>query len=559
MIGLPHRVGAAYVVFGQDEGSKERDPEHILNPSVYGGGFHTYFKSYPETTPSPVIVKVAGTLGLNPASAGVDYSSETLPRNFLTIVCYKTELNHNFPDLAATGYDWQYDSSTCVQTFPDGVRRLNDYLPSDYFTVPSEIVYLPERVAVFNSALNGSFKTVDDVTDLLGEDPPDNVETYPLYPRWTDEDGWDRVGFQLSPALRITPEYGDPYWQTRDGGDVVQPGSQTPADFISPWRVAYGKESGSLYQQTQLLWDFSYKFTSVGEYAVGSTPYSIVHPWNPRGSYNPADATTFNNAVIADHGFWQYDQDAYGNTSNPYPTGAYRAPWWIVNVTPDNTKVSSVAYESKSTHGLFLTANGSCWNIGTELMVKVHIWKCPPKPCFFPNHQIDTVKYPYASSYAGHPWSYTNWEVGGVAWYTEEPFNYKYYAPSRYYDNVPGWINVNLPGPLTGRGTFEDPIIGFQTGKPTGMDYDGVPLQVNMHYWGCAFTPDYENGEEHEVLEFTVVVDESNTKTCDGQERPGVNYTQFGFKLEDIELPVFEGLITYIKDFEVTSVKKPGA
>ena len=32
-----------------------------------------------------------------------------------------------------------------------------------------------------------------------------------------------------------------------------------------------------------------------------------------------------------------------------------------------------------------------------------------------------------------------------------------------------------------------------------------------------------------------------------------------GFKISDIVLPPIEGYITYIKDFEVTSVKKPPA
>jgi len=33
------------------------------NPGAYGWGNHEYFQSYPLTTPSNVITKVAGTLG----------------------------------------------------------------------------------------------------------------------------------------------------------------------------------------------------------------------------------------------------------------------------------------------------------------------------------------------------------------------------------------------------------------------------------------------------------------------------------------------------------------
>ena len=67
MIGLPHSVGAAYVVLGQANGTEPR-VGHVLNSNVYGGGssaqYHTYFGNYPETTtPDYIITKTAGTLG----------------------------------------------------------------------------------------------------------------------------------------------------------------------------------------------------------------------------------------------------------------------------------------------------------------------------------------------------------------------------------------------------------------------------------------------------------------------------------------------------------------
>jgi len=73
------------------------------------------------------------------------------------------------------------------------------------------------------------------------------------------------------------------------------------------------------------------------------------------------------------------------------------------------------------------------------------------------------------------------------------------------------------------------------------------------------FAPDYESEKcvEHEVKEYTVVVSAGNTYECDGTARPGVDYTSFGVKLHDIVLPKIEGYITYIKDYEVTSVKGP--
>ena len=100
-MALPHRVGGALVVLGQSNGEQERDPAHVLSPPNYGPGNHQYFTAYPYTAPSNVIAKVAGTLGATTAP-GIDYTPETLPRNFLNIVCYKTALNHRFPKLAWT-------------------------------------------------------------------------------------------------------------------------------------------------------------------------------------------------------------------------------------------------------------------------------------------------------------------------------------------------------------------------------------------------------------------------------------------------------------------------
>jgi hypothetical protein len=244
---------------------------------------------------------------------------------------------------------------------------------------------------------------------------------------------------------------------------------------------------------------------------------------------------------LPDEASWQYTQNDAGDTSQPYPAGAYRAASAIINPEPDGEGSSFVRYESKATHGLFLDADGSCWNLGTTLKVRVHIWKAPPKRCFFPNNETATV-------WNGNSTAFTNFKRG-------LPTTYEEYEPIL---DTYSW--TNLPGPMKGRGTIADPFLGFETGVPTQIDYSlPEPKPVEAHYWGCAFTPDFDSElcEEVEVLDFTVLIDETNTYYCDGGSRPGVDYTDYGVKLQDIELPVIEGFITYIKDFEVYEVIKP--
>jgi hypothetical protein len=158
----------------------------------------------------------------------------------------------------------------------------------------------------------------------------------------------------------------------------------------------------------------------------------------------------------------------------------------------------------------------------------------------------------------GHSYAYTNWHYGFA-----QPSN-----PSGV-DAGPFILSLQktrLPGPAFGhagnRHDVTQPGLQYvETGEPTGVPYSiASPNATNLHYWGCAFAPDYDhpNCEEVETLSFTVTISETNTYKCDGTERPGVTYTHYGVKLDDIELPLIEGFITYIKDYEVISVTKAG-
>jgi hypothetical protein len=534
MIGLPHRVGAALVVLGQSNGSQERKG-HVLNSNVYGNlspaQFHTYYGNYPQTEPSLCIVKTAGTIG---ATIGndVQYTEQTLPKNALKIICYRTEIDHFYPD-AATEADTNtppFSTQTALYFFEDGSSVLNTGTYPG--TTQQELVDAWNQA--FNTVVADSFSAHTEDTNLLNLPWPEGVyNPTPLWPRYTSEDAWDRFGFDINPTISIEPDEGDPYYQTRDGPPDVQAGSQSPAEWICPWKVAY--DEGSLYSQLQIQCDFSYQFTNQGEipYPEGSVEFSIVRPWGYGGA---------SGQWLADECGWQYTQDDYGNTSNPYPEGAYRSDFFaIVNPNPSSPSSynSFVEYKCKATHGLFLDSRGSCWNIGTELKVKVYIWKTVPKVCFYPNNKDFPDHFP---PYTAFPISWCNWQRG-------LPTTFKQYESC-------GYSGTRLSGPVNGRG----PYLGFQTGQPSGIDYTfASPLPVHAHYWGCMFAPDYESEEcvEHEVKEYTVVVSEGNTYECDGTARPGVAYTSFGVKLHDIVLPQIEGYITYIKDYEVTSVKGP--
>jgi hypothetical protein len=539
-MSLPPRIGAALVVLGENNGQSERTPGHLLSPAYYGGGIHEYFTNYPVTTPSNVITKAWGLLG---ATVGPDVTvtPSTLPKNTLVIVCYKTELNHYFPDAAKDGlYNIPtLDTTTALYSTGSGTALNTGTQPG---TTEQDLVNAWN--STFNATVSASFAAHTDVTDLLATPLPVPGLHEPgyIFPRWTDEDAYDRFGYEIGEAFLITPATGSPYYQTRTGLSNTPKAGQQPLDYITPWFVA--SSGGTLYSELRIQCDFSYKFTNAGGYTPSDfVRHTIVNPWYDYYVTSANGRMTF----LADEASWQYSQDDYGNTAFPYPAGAYRTgdqsgvPYYMAAVI--NPAPSYVNYESKATHGLFLDADGSCWNLGTTLKVRVHIWKAPPKYCFWPNNETTTA-------YNGDSYSYTNWQVGlpsgGAGTY--------------FYQPTLGSV-VNLPGPIKGRGTISDPFLGWETGVPTQIGYTlPVPKPVDAHYWGCVFAPDYdsEECEEHDIMDFTVVIDETNTYECDGAERDGVEYTAYGVKLEDIELPTIEGFITYIKDFEVYEITKPG-
>jgi hypothetical protein len=490
-----------------------------------------------------VITKVWGLLG---ATTGpeVTVTPSTLPKNTLVLVCYKTELNHYFPDAAkdALGNIPTFDTTSALY-YPSGGGSL---LNTGSWPGTTEQDIVDAWNSTFNATVAASFATHTDVTDLLATPLPipGLHEPGAIFPRWTAETDWDRFGYEIGQAFLITPAVGDPYYQTRTGTTSTPKADQTPLDYITPWHVA--SSGGVLYSELRVQCDFSYKFTDAGayDYSTNPTEWSIVYPWGQ--STGTSGRTTY----LADEASWQYSQDDYGNTANPYPAGAYRtgdqsgipytqAAW--IKPEPAGYGSAFVKYESKATHGLFLDADGSCWNLGTTLKVKVHIWKAPPKRCFWPNNETTTA-------YNGYSWAYTNWKRGLPTTYME-------------YEVIGSTATTNLPGPIKGRGTVSDPFLGWETGVPTQVDYTlPSPKPVDAHYWGCVFAPDYDsdNCMEHDVKDFTVVLDETNTYYCDGSARPGVDYTPYGVKLEDIVLPTIEGYITYIKDFEVYEITKAG-
>ena len=539
-MALPHRVGGALIVLGQNEGQQEREPDHVLSPSTYGPGNHEYFTSYPVTTPSNVVTKVSGTLGFT-AGPYVQFTAATLPRNFLTIVCYKTELNHRYPDYAfqVSGLTPTYNTQTIFDLF-------------GYLNPVSDSTLRFDYGNNFGTAVHNSYITPTNVTNII-EDPASytgNLRV--MFPRWTDETEWDIGVDPYEDAMYVTLGTTGSYWQTRTGTESSPRTGLEPLDFIAPWYVSTNPDTGLLESELRIFCDFSYKFTAQGDY--GPNPkvnfpveYSIINPWDDFDS-----ASSGNPGFVADQSTWQYTYNDNGGTAYHYPTGAYRTSV-INNYWPKTEEggKDTVNYVSKATHGLFLDANGSCWNLGTVLEVKVYIWKAPPKNCFFPNNVT-------SGAYNGHSYSFTNWNQGATN--PSYPLGVNLgYAPTKI-------KKTRLPGPAFGdpgnRHDVLQPGLEYvETGEPTGIPYSiGSPNAVNLHYWGCAFSPDYDHPdcEEVEALSFTVTISESNTYKCDGAERSGVSYTAYGVKLEDIELPLIEGFMTYIKDYEVISVTKAG-
>ena len=544
MIGLPHRVGAAYAILGQANGTEPRFG-HVLNQNVYGDGstlqYHTYFGNYPVlTTPDYIITKTAGTLG-------EDYfynspTSQDIPGNILKLVSYKTELNHFIPTLAA-GAEFNipsYDSTSYWIDNPNPAHlpylyskrapyswdppvEPPPYTGNEYETINSVF-------SSFISSVSASWTEITDVTDNIDGD----VEVFTsstFYPRWKEESEYEQTGL-LNPPISVTIGDDPTFYQTREGPAMTPPEDQSGTYWICPWTVGQVGGSG-LNQRLNIDCNVSYKFTNDFDHAAGSVAQRIVTPF---GKVDPSTFDYPTNATVADESAYNQSTGTNGVIPDKIAAGTYRTAYFTFWPKPDGSDYPYYNYENKATHGLFLAANGSCWNIGTELKVKVHIWKCPPKFClYYRNKDKD-----------GGGLAYNNWlrglpaQSGGVN------------------DGGGPYVSNLIAGPATG--TFNDGDFRFEGGAWSGVDYSiPEPKAIHLHYWGTVFTldTDSELNVEHEVQEFTITIGEDNTYYCDGTPREEVEMTPEGFKIADVIIPPVEGYITYIKDFEVTSVKKP--
>ena len=523
-MAIPHRVGGALIVLGQNEGEQERVPGHLLTPPNYGAGNHVYFPSYPLTSPSNVITKVAGTLGATTGPA-IDYTPDTLPRNYVNIVAYKTALNHRFTKIA-----W----------VREGVY---DAYNSDCINDPTSPYYNDEEayIAAYSHLLCRDIfaKFVDEtgVVNIL-DDPtqtPPSLRT--LFPRWTDESPWDMGAKPYEDAMQVFPTSDPtaPYWQTRKGPDSQPPASQEPVDFIAPWYVTYNTDlEEPLYQSlTRTFYDFSFKFSSTTYDPANPVPFDLIYPYSNRD-------TSLGNRyqMIPDTSTWQY---SYG-----FPSGGYRSVVMEVYPKNDEGEMEPMRWEAEATHGLFVDANGSCWNLGTQLEVKVYIYRAPPKPCFYPRTD-DTLGYPAA---------WTNWKFGG---YPSSPASVPSYMVQ---SGLSSWFTGRAYGGPGQRHSIGYPGLSYvETGLTSELPFSiPEPNPMAIMFWGVCFAPDYDSElcVEHDVLTFTVTIDESNTAYCDASPREGVDYTAFGVKVADIVIPKVEGYITYIQDYEVTEITKPG-
>lgn len=539
MIGLPHRVGAAYVVLGQANGTEPR-VGHVLNSNQYGGGsvsqFHTYYGNYPTTTPSKNIVKVAGTLGEDYTYTSP--SSNNIPGNVLKLVSYKTELNHFIPTYAADA-DFNipsYDSEGLWQYVPSpssGYSNyyINPYDIHDYETGQDIEYWYVDGLTQFTSFVSGlkdSWTEITDVTDNINGDVEQFIPSI-FYPRWTAESEYERAG-QLNLPIEVSLTGDDPFYQTREGPAMTAPGSQVGTYWICPWTVGRVPESG-LNERLSIDCNVSYKFTKDGTHASGSVADLIVYPW---GKY---EYTPEGNMAIADESPRLKSYDTDGFIAGKIPSGTYRYTLCTIWPVLEGEDYPYVNYENTATHGLFLASNGSCWNIGTELKVKVHIWKAPPKFCLYYRNEAKD----------GGGTAYDNWKSAYAG------------ATSGFLTGYYPAVSTRIYGP--GTGLFDDMTFRFEGGLASGVDYSiPEPKNLKLHYWGTVFAPDTESEacEEHDVLEFTVTISEENTYQCDGTPREGVSMTPYGFKVADVVIPAVEGFITYINDFEVTSVKAPG-
>lgn len=544
MIGLPHRVGAAFVVLGQANGTQKR-VGHILNSNLYGGGsaaqHHTYFGNYPETTsPDYIITKTAGTLGED--YTYTSSTENTIPGNILKIVSYKTELNHYIPTKAvdadsdipsydSTSYWIANPATPGPNVYP--YRVPFSWTPSNPPPGGNEWETINDYVVnTFIAGISASWTAITDVTDNI-EGDVEGFTPSVFYPRWTAEAAYEQTG-QLTPPIEVSLTGDDPFYQTREGPAMTEPTSQIGTYWICPWTV--GRVGGGLNQRLNIDCNVSYKFTNDGEHADNSVAGAIVWPF---GKFDPSTDPDYpTNAEIADESAYNQATGINGVIPDKIDAGTRRTAYFTFWPKPEGSDYPYYNYENTATHGLFLAANGSCWNIGTELQVKVYIWKAPPKFClYYRNKDKDGGGRAYRNWLRGLPA-----QSGGVN------------------DGGQPYVAFRIVGPATG--TFNDGDFRFEGGLDSGVDYSiPEPKAIQLHYWGTVFAPDTDSEEcvEHEVLEFTVTIGEDNTNYCDGSPREGVEMTPQGFKLEDIVIPPVEGFITYIKDFEVTSITKPPA
>jgi hypothetical protein len=552
MIGLPHRVGAAYAILGQANGTEPRFG-HVLNDNVYGDGstlqYHTYFGNYPETTtPDYIITKAAGTLGEDYTYTSI--APNNMPGNIIKLVSYKTELNHYIPTAAASAEfnTPSYDSTPYWGYYPPDNPTLNSGW--SYGTFAEWSIVNPTIDTLISTVL-ASYTEITDVTDNLDGSVTGFVSSK-FYPRWKDEGQYEQLG-NLFPPIQVTVEDDAPFYQTREGPGMTPPESQVGLSWICPWTIKSG--GAGLSQQLNIDCNVSYKFTKNGANVRDSVPFKIVY-YRDKGEwlgppFNIYDPITHNEWIPDISSKLQlYDTDGFYD--GRIATGTRRLAPCKVWPVPAGEEYPYVNYQNTSTHGLFLAANGSCWNIGAEIKVKVHIWKCPPKFClYYRNHDKDGGGIPY-----------TNWKTGVPYRDATPDFYYRYEhainprQPAYFqYDKVCSRIY----GP--GDGSPYDETWKFEGGIWTGVEYSTLDKAYNLHYWGTVFTMDTDSelNVEHEVKEFTITIGEDNTYYCDGSLREEVEMTPEGFKIADVVIPPVEGYITYIKDFEVTSIKKPPA
>jgi hypothetical protein len=476
-----------------------------------------------------------------------------MPGNFIKLVSYKTELNHYLPTYAseAESDTPSFDSTPLWTYYTPDDPLINSGWANLYAVDGTEYNFVNTSISSFITRVLASYRTFTDVTNNLDGSIPQFTSSK-FYPRWKDEEQYEQLG-NLFPPIQVTVEDDAPFYQTREGPGMTPPESQVGLSWICPWTIKSNGGSG-LSQALNIDCNVSYKFTKNGANVRDSVPFKIVYyrdkgSWDPNtGAYDPI----YYNELIPDTSSKMQEYDVEGYYSGRIATGTRRSTTCLVWPVPAGEQYPYVNYQNTSTHGLFLAANGSCWNIGAEIKVKVHIWKCPPKLClFYRNKDKDGGGLPYC-----------NWKTG-TPYRDATPSLYYYYdQPSR--TNEPAYYQYDkvcsrIYGP--GDGSPYDETWKFEGGIRTGVEYSTLDKAYNLHYWGTAFSMDTDSelNVEQEVLEYTITIGEDNTYYCDGSLREEVEMTPEGFLIANVVIPPIEGYITYIKDFEVTSITKPPA